>query len=212
MTRSPRIPSPVRRVLSVAFVALLGASLAGCVAQASRGGPGTDRPNMDRPAMSVTLDRDDITFLVADYLANLEASPFWQRSVRGAPKPPVVAIWPIQNATTQHLDDQMLTLLSSIETSLVNTDSVVVVDRSRQYQLADEIGVQHSGMFDPASAQRLGRQLGAKYFVTGKITSVDERLNDTRRLQYSLFLQVLEIETGVIRFQNEVTRSKQLQS
>jgi len=162
--------------------------------------------------MSVTLDRDDITYLVADYLERLEASPFWQGTIKGAARPPVVAIWPIQNATTQHLDDQMLTLLSSIETSLVNTNAVRVVDRSRQETLADEIGIQHTAMFDPASAQRLGRQLGAQYFFTGKITSVDERLGNQRRVQYSLFLQVLEIETGLIRFQNEVTRSKALKS
>jgi hypothetical protein len=29
-----------------------------------------------------------------------------------------------------------------------------------------------------------------------------------RRVQYSLFLQVIQIETGIIEFQNEVTRSK----
>jgi TolB-like protein len=180
----------------------------GCAPQAMRGGEGTDNPDLDRPAMSVKLDRDDITYLVADYLERLEASPFWQQTVKGASQQPVVAIWPIQNATTQHLDDQMLTLLSSIETSLVNTGAVRVVARSRQEELADEIGIQHGAMFDPASAQRLGKQLGAKYFFTGKITSVDERLSKMHRLQYSLFLQVIEIENGLIRFQNEVTRSK----
>ena len=58
--------------------------------------------------------------------------------------------------------------------------------------------------------QPAGRQLGAAYFVTGRITSVDEKLSDIRRLQYSLFLQVLEVETGLVRWQHEVTRSKQL--
>ncbi len=183
----------------------------GCAARAIRGGEGTANPNLDRPALSVTLDRDDITYLVADYLERLEASPFWQKTIKGAPQPPVVAIWPIQNATTQHLDDQMLTLLSSIETALVNTAAVRVVDRSRQEALADEIGIQHGAIYDPKSAQQLGRQLGAQYFFTGKITSVDERLNKLRRVQYTLFMQVIEIENGLIRFQSEVARSKALQ-
>jgi uncharacterized protein (TIGR02722 family) len=186
----------------------LAAALSGCAATAMRGGEGTENPNLDRPAMSVTLDRDDITYLVADYLKSLEASPFWQDTIKSAPQPPIVAIWPIQNATTQHLDDQMLTLLSSIETSLINTNRVRVVARSRQEELANEIGVQHGAAFDPSTAQRFGRQLGAQYFFTGKITSVDERLNNVRRLQYTLFLQVIDVETGLIRFQNEVTRSK----
>jgi TolB-like protein len=181
---------------------------AGCAATAMRGGEGTDNPDLDRPAMSVTLDRDDITYLVADYLKSLEASAFWQDTIKTAPTPPVVAIWPIQNATTQHLDDQMLTLLSSIETALINTNRVRVVDRASQDALIREIGVQAGAAYDPSTAQRFGRQLGAQYLFTGKITSVDERLNNVRRVQYTLFLQVLELETGQIRFQNEVARSK----
>ena len=197
----------VRVVLALGLVGFLAAG-PGCAARAMRGGEGTAYPDLDRPAMSVKLDRDDITYLVADYLERLEASPFWQQTIKGAATPPVVAIWPIQNATTQHLDDQMLMLLSSIETSLVNTGAVRVIDRSRQEALAREIGIQQGAIYDPSSAQRLGRQLGAQYFFTGKITSVDERLNNVRRVQYTLFLQVIEIENGLIRFQNEVARSK----
>lgn len=198
-------------IVSLLALIVLSAVGSGCAARAMRGGEGTENPDLDRPAMSVTLDRDDITYLVADYLEKLEASRFWQDTVKGASTRPVVAIWPIQNATTQHLDDQMLTVLSSIETALVNTNDVRVVDRNRQAELAREIGIQQGAAYDPASAQRLGRQLGAQYFFTGKITSVDERLNKMRRVQYSLFLQVIEVETGLIRFQNEVTRTKALQ-
>ena len=197
----------MRRLLMFGLAGLV-AIQSGCAATAMRGGEGTENPNLDRPAMSVTLDRDDITYLVADYLKSLEASPFWQETIKTAPKQPVVAIWPIQNSTTQHLDDQMLTLLSSIETALVNTNRVRVVDRASQDAFIREIGVQAGGAFDPSTAQRFGRQLGAQYLFTGKITSVDERLNNVRRVQYTLFLQVLELETGQIRFQNEVARSK----
>lgn len=209
--QSPSASRRAGRLLVALGFGVLLAGVAGCAARATRGGEGTANPDMDRQAMSVTLDRDDITYLVADYLERLEPSPFWQQAIKGAPEPPIVAIWPIQNATTQHLDDQMLTLLSSIETSLVNTGAVRVIDRSRQESLAREIGIQHGAIYDPSSAQKLGRQLGAQYFFTGKITSVDERLNKMRRVQYTLFLQVIEIENGLIRFQNEVARSKALQ-
>jgi hypothetical protein len=196
--------------IALAAALLLNGAVA-CAPRAIRGGEGTARPDLDRPAMSLDLDRDDITYLVDDYLSRLEASSFWRATVETMPAPPVVAIWPIQNATSRHIDDQMLTLLSSIETALVNTGRVRVVDRSRQEELAREIGIQHGAIFDPASAQRLGRQLGARYFFTGKITSVDEKLSNRRRVQYTLFLQVLEIETGLIRFQNEVARTKALE-
>ena len=180
----------------------------GCAPSIMRGGAGTGNPGVDQAALSVGLDREDINYLVADYLKMLEVSRFWKTEVEQARSRPLVAIWPITNETSQHIDDQMATLLSSIETSLVNTGDVRVVDRARQEALVREIGLQQGATFDPASAQRLGRQLGVKYFFTGKISSVDERLSGLRRIQYSLFLQVVEIETGIIEFQNEVTRSK----
>jgi uncharacterized protein (TIGR02722 family) len=193
--------------LSVLLLVAL-VSLAGCAQKAMRGGEGTANPELDQPALSVLLDREDINYLVADYLKALEASRFWQSVVEKADERPLVAIWPIQNATSEHIDDQLLTLLSSIETSLINAGAVRVVDRSRQQALVKEIGLQQTAAYDPSTAQRMGKQLGIKYFFTGKITSVNERLNKLRRVQYSLFLQVLEIETGLIEFQNEVTRTK----
>ncbi len=196
--------------IPVALVSLLFLFGTACAPRAIRGGPGTDNPAMDEAAMSVLLDRADIEYLVGENLGPLYQSRFWAQDVEGTPGQPLVAIWPIQNATTQHIDDQMLTVLSSIETNLVNSGAVRVVDRARQEALAREIGIQQSDLYDPASARRLGRQLGAQYFVTGKVTSVEEKIDRARRAQYTLFLQVVEIETGLIKFQHESARSKAL--
>jgi PBP1b-binding outer membrane lipoprotein LpoB len=198
-----------RHVVAIGLVVLMGIGALGCAPRATRGGEGTAHPEMDAPALSVTLDREDINYLVADYLERLEPSKYWQE-VESANMPPLVAIWPIMNATSQHIDDQMLTLLSSIETALINTGDVRVVARASQEALAREIGIQHGSAFDPSTARSFGKQLGVQYFFTGKITSVDEKLSKVRRVQYSLFLQVIEVETGLIRFQNEVTRSKSM--
>lgn len=192
----------------LAALALLVA--AGCAPQAVRGGAGTSRPDLDQPALGVGLDREDINWLVSENIGTLEASRFWTGTVKAAAKPPLVAIWPIENRTTQHLDEQLLTILSSIETSLVHSGDVRVVARNQQEALIDEIRRGSSSMYDRATAQRAGRQLGAQYFITGRITSVDEKLSNVRRLQYSLFLQALDVETGLVLWQNEATRSKQL--
>ena len=199
----------MQRIETLILLIALVASLA-CAPRAMRGGAGTENPGMDNPAMSTTLDRTDIDYLVSQNLDALYASRFWLTEIEGDTAQPIFAIWPIENSTSEHLADQMLTLLSSIETSLVNSGRVQVVAKSSQAALAREIGIQQGAIYDPESAVRLGKQLGASYFVTGKITGVDERLQKTRRIQYSLFLQVLEIETGLVKFQNEATRSKAL--
>jgi TolB-like protein len=197
------------RFITLAAILVSLVSLA-CTPRAMRGGEGTENPGMDRAAMSTQLDKADIDYLVKRNLEMMYQSRFWTNDVQGASSPPVMAIWPIENATSEHLEDQMLTLLSSIETSFVNGGEVQVVSRSRQESLAKEIGIQQTASYDPTAAQQLGRQLGARYFVTGKLTAVDERLQNTRRLQYSLFLQVLEIETSLVKFQYESARSKAL--
>lgn len=146
-----------KRLLAFALLTSLVGTLA-CAPRAMRGGDGTDNPNMDNPAMSTTLDKSDIDYLVDQNLSGLYASKFWNNEVLTANKQPVMAIWPIQNATTEHLEDQMATLLSSIETSLVNSGEVQVVAKERQAQLAREIGVQQGAIYDQASATKLGRQ------------------------------------------------------
>ena len=59
-----------------------------------------------------------------------------------------------------------------------------------------------------STAAAISKQVGAKYYVTGKITASDERLKRQRRVQYTLFVQILEVETGMIKFQHESIRSK----
>lgn len=183
-------------------------TLAGCGPKAVRGGAGTDNPQLDELALSVKLDRADIEYLVSQNIKALSYSALWNNTIERADTPPVIAIWSIQNATSQHIEDQMNTLLSSIETYLVNSGDVRVVSRERQQKLVNELRLRQSDIYDPQTIGKFGRQLGAQYFVTGKISSVEERLQKTRRVQYSLTLQVLEVETGLITFQNEATRSK----
>jgi len=196
------------RIASIATLIVTLIGLAACAPRAMRGGDGTSNPNMDAGAMSTTLDKSDIDYLVRENLGALYESRWWTSQVETAVRPPVMAIWPIENATSEHIDDQMLQLLSGIETSLVNSGVVQVVARSKQAALAREIGIQQGATYNPNAAAQLGKQLGAKYFVTGKLTGVDEKIQKTRRIQYSLFLQIIELETGLVKFQNDTARSK----
>jgi PBP1b-binding outer membrane lipoprotein LpoB len=196
-------------VLLLSLVALV-AAMSGCGPKAIRGGPGPSNRDLDEPAMSVGLDREDIEYLASTNVEAFKKSPIWKETIELAPEPPLVSMWPIQNATTQHIDDQVAALLSSVETYMVNSRQVDVVSRERQAELVRELRLRQSDIYDRETAGKLGRQLGARYFVTGKITNVDERLKNTHRVQYSLILQVIEVETGRIRFQHEATRSKAL--
>ena len=197
----------MKEILMFSVVILLTVATASCTPVVSRGGAGTANPGLDDAALSTKLDKRDLDYLIEQNLDALYSSAFWRDDVVPGAKP-LVAIFPIRNETSEHLGDQMNSLLSSIETSLVNGGGVSVVSRERQNEMIAEIGYQHGSAMDQTTAATLGRQLGAKYYFTGKLSAVDERLKKTRRMQYALFLQVIEVETSLIKFQHESARSK----
>ncbi|MBA3550029.1 MAG: penicillin-binding protein activator LpoB [Nannocystis sp.] len=211
----PTCPRPRPRIFTriLGRLALLALSTSlttvagGCKPKAVRGGPGTENPDLDQGAMSTTLDRRDLQELMQMNMAKLMASPWWAQisQTPGA----IVAIWPIKNETSEHIDDQLNTLLADMETELVNGGVVSVVSRERQAEMANEVAVQQNrSIYDPNFANQISRQLGAKYYITGKIGTVDEFFNKERRVQYTLFMQVIEVETSLVRFQNKSERSK----
>lgn len=189
--------------------ALLAASLAACSGPtAVRGGPGTENPYLDEAAMSTGLDRKDLDYLMQENIDRLMGSRVWRDFAR-APEAPVVAIWPIRNDTTEHIENQLNTLLATLESQMVESGDVSVVSRERQREMAQEVGLQNTnGVYDPATVARLSRQVGARYFLTGKVQAVDERMDGERRVQYSLTTQLIEVETSLIKFQHTAVRTK----
>ncbi len=199
----------IQRGAAVLILILASANLVSCAPQVSRGGDGTKNPRLDNAALSTGLDKLDLDYLVDQNLTALYDSGFWKSQILTHTGDPIlVTIFPIRNDTSEHIDDQMNTLLASIETSLVNSGVVGVVSRERQEEMIREVVSQHSPDIDPSTAARVGRQLGARYYITGKLGAVDERLKKARRVQYSLFLQLIDVETSLIRFQKQSERSK----
>jgi hypothetical protein len=51
--------------------------------------------------------------------------------------------------------------------------------------------------------------MGAKYYITGHVSGNDERSEDMRRIQYFLYLEVVEVETSEKLFlaKSEITKA-----
>ena len=182
--------------------AILGT--AGC------GGPhavrGEQVKGLDQEAYSTGLDKHDLQKLLHENMEALQKSQVikqWEGEDR-----PAVSVLPFRNETTEHVDSALQALISDIETTLVNAGHVRVVSLESQPAVMDEIRRQSAGGFNPADMARWGKQIGARYIVTGKVFATDEREEDERRVQYFMFLQVLSVETGQILFQNKTSLTK----
>jgi uncharacterized protein (TIGR02722 family) len=169
---------------------------------------GSDTPGLEYGAMSTGLDRRDLSQMLRENLDAMKSSRVFQQWA-GEGRPPV-SVLPIQNETSEHLDSALGALITEIETQLVNNAPVRVISMETQKQLMEEIQhQQHSqGAFDPSQVASWGKQLGARYVITGKVYSTDERAPNAHRVQYYLFIRVISVETSEILFQNQAAVTK----
>jgi uncharacterized protein (TIGR02722 family) len=177
-----------------------------CLSLAACGGGmkavrGDDEPGLDYHAMSTGLDRRDLQKMLNENMETMRHSAVVQRWL--AENRPPVAVMPIRNETSEHIDSPLQALLSDVETKLIEWGAVRVISLENQQALLQEIRKQSSDAFDQAQVAAFGRQVGAKYLITGKVYSTDERVGDQRRVQYYMFMQVIGVETGEVFFQNK---------
>ncbi|HYO95336.1 MAG TPA: penicillin-binding protein activator LpoB [Polyangiaceae bacterium] len=196
----------IRSLPCLAFVALSSVAVVGC------GGPkavrGEEVAGLDDQAMSTGLDRRDLQKMLHENMQALQTSAVarrWEKEDR-----PAVSVIPLRNETSEHIDGSLDALLSDIETTLVNAGHVRVISMDQQPKLVEEIKRQYAGAFDPSQVAQWGRQVGARYIVTGRVYSADERQDDERRVQYFMFIQVLDVQTGEVLFQHKTAVTKAL--
>jgi uncharacterized protein (TIGR02722 family) len=190
------------RVLLIAAATLV---LASC-SSGPRAVRGTDEPGLDYEAMSTGLDKRDLQRMMNENMQVMRTSAVVQRWMQ-EDRPPV-AVLPLQNETSEHIDSALNALISDIETQLINWGAVRVISLQNQQNMMEEIRRQYSDGFDQTKIAHWGKQIGARYFVTGKVYTTDERVGDQRRVQYYLFIQVMNVETGEIMFQNKTNTTK----
>ncbi len=159
--------------------------------------------------MSTGLDKRDLEKLFDENIKSMMESAVVAKW-KAEPEPPVVSIFPIANETSEHVREQLDALLAKMETKLINSGVATVVDHARQDTLIQEVMKQQGGAFDESMSTQVGRQLGARFFLTGKVYDSAERSDGERRVQYFLFMKVVDVETGVVRWQNEANLTKGL--
>jgi TolB-like protein len=99
---------------------------------------------------------------------------------------------PAQDVLQKGLADMMVTDLAAVE-------GLAVVEREKLQQLIAELKLQKSRFFDPATAQRLGRGIGATHAVTGAIAALSPQIR--------LDVRLIEVATGRVVMSDKVVGS-----
>lgn len=193
------------RVASVALGLGLLALQPACGPEVVRG---SDDPSVDRKAVSTSLDKEDMKRALKETLNKFRSSPVMNQWRTENPKP-LVAVFPFQNSTTEHIESQLDTILSETEAWILEAGTVRIIDQRRQHEFVAAVERTQNAAYNPANAPKYGKQMGAKYFITGHVSGNDERSEDMRRIQYFLYLEVVDVETSEKLFlaKSEITKA-----
>ncbi len=130
------------------------------------------------------------------------------KALNGQGESPILIVYGINNRTSEHIDTTGFT--DKLEIALLKTGRAQFVNKAQRTNIEKEVGYMNSGKVDAATRIKLGKQLGAKYMLTGTFHSIDRkepkeiRLRRGRLLYYQLVLELTNIESSLIEWKDEV--------
>ena len=120
--------------------------------------------------------------------------------------PPIFMIAGIQNRTSEYVD--MKNLSDQMRTKLIQSGRVQFVNAARRDELLAEQGYQAANA-TPETQTAIGRQIGAKYMMTGSLTEMKQesprqvRVSKQELRYYKLTVEITDLETSLISWTTE---------
>jgi uncharacterized protein (TIGR02722 family) len=194
--------SKTLRVLAVPVLALaFGAGCSAFRSSVSEVDVATAKP------MDAGYDFSDLRWLGNSVGTDLSAAPLLTQ----AAKKPVLVVMGIQNRTSRHIDTKAIT--DTMRTVVINSGKADFANESQRDTLLKEQGYQLANC-TPETRSAIGRQLGAKYMLTGSLVELTKeqpkqmRLSKKEEIYYQLTVEVTDLETGLIAWTQQKERAR----
>lgn len=175
---------------------LLGASLlfTGCASKVQYGdAQATETVNTD-------FGSTDLQMIAAKMVDDMMAFPPIVQVTQQ--RRPVIFVDRIKNKTTEHIDTESVT--DTIQTKLVKSGKFRFVDMTAVRQVQEQLDFQtDSGMVNPATAVKIGQQIGAEYMLYGNMSSITKQSGSTRDVYYKFTLKLQHLQSGIVEWQDE---------
>jgi len=147
--------------------------------------------------LTIDFGSTDLQMIAEKMVQSLLASPEVQWGNR-----PVMLVSGVRNKTDEHIDTKAIT--DKIRTALVRSGAVRFVADEVREEVVRELRYQNdSGFVDPETRKRIGKLVGAGYLLMGEITSIRKKAGRETDLYFKITLNLVEIETGLIRWAEE---------
>ena len=121
---------------------------------------------------------------------------------------PVMFMDSIRNKTSEHIDTEAIT--DTIRTKLLRAGKFRFVDMSKVAAVKQQLEYQQSsGMVDPASMVRLGKQTGARYMVYGNLASIVKDNGKVKDVYYQMTMNLMDLQNGELLWADQKEIRKQ---
>jgi uncharacterized protein (TIGR02722 family) len=134
----------------------------------------------------------------------------WKTLDQGGKKP-ILVVMGIQNRTTRHIDTKAIT--DTIRTVVINNGKADFVNETRRDDMMKEQGYQIANCTTETRVA-IGRQLGARYMLTGSLIEIKKeeprqvRLSKGEEVYYQLTIEITDLETSLIAWTTQKERAR----
>ena len=153
-------------------------------------------------ALDAEYGAQDLRKLSKDVSQEIANSSF----LKSQKNTPIMIVYGVQPRTTTFVDTQALT--DRIRTTLTQTGKVLFVNESQRKALMKEQGYQAANATEK-SRVAIGKQLGAKYMLTGALVEIKKRtgrqvrVSKTELIYYQLTVDITDLQTGIIAWSTQ---------
>lgn len=131
--------------------------------------------------------------------------------VKTAPVKPILVVMGIQNRTDRHIDTKAIT--DTMRTIIINAGKANFVNETQRDNLLKEQGYQLANC-TPETRVAIGKQLGARYMLTGSLVEIRKdspkgiRLSKQEEVFYQLTMEITDLETSLIAWTTQKERAR----
>ncbi len=192
---------------NILFIALIIVSIIGCAS--------TPAPKVQRVAVDEQIDYSgrwndtDIQLVAQTLIRDVMNRPWLTNFKTSEGRTPRVIIGTVRNKSDEHIE--LKPLVNNLQTELINSGMIEFVASSEQRDEIRSERMDQQSNSSEETAKRLAAENAADFMLKGDVTTVEDRGGAQTLRYYNVTLQLINLESNTIVWQNKKEIKKVVQ-
>ncbi len=148
----------------------------------------------------------DLKAIVGKIVKSLSMSNFIKKAKLKESKSVFMLANEMSNDTDEHINTRVI--MEKMRTKLINENGIHFIDDQALDTILEQQKLQQSDLFNDTKALKVGKLVGAKVILRGRISNIRKKSERKEINFYNITLQLVGLETARILWTDEVEISK----